>query len=441
MAENFFTGLTGALQQNAKQRNNDDYIELMRQKQLQSEMSGALADKRAAAADVRADEEMGMKREAAIRTQKDFDFRTSEAERKRAEEAAFRNDVSSTYQNHFGAVPEKDKSGNDVLDEKGSVKMRTPSQDDPMAFSNYLREFTGVLAKHGKLAPDQLKQLTDMKSAMEKDGTLKALQGWMTGAADDANALAKKFGYDPKSMKMAVEQDPKTKLFTPYLYATSLDGKQFKQDLTVFQMAMGLPATDVSTGANSRIVSGSTMLNDERRTVAAETSARAQLVNAMRPRGGGGGGSGEGGVSSKIYDQTADNIKQMVLPMPDGLSNPAVGDKVPEDYVGKSIVAKYAGLSLNKGEATDPLTAATMGLEAFQQINNRALELVRGQRYGADMQPASEGKTWDKLTPLQRQAVLFRERERIDRAMHPSTARQEAIKKQNADNRGGRPYN
>ena len=382
MAENFFTGLTGAIQQNAKQRNNDDYIELMRQKQLQSEMSGALADKRAAAADLRADEDMVMKREAAIRTQKDFDFRMSEAERKRAQEESFTRGSSDIYKRHFGPTPELDANGQEVKDEAGNVRMKTPNQHDPTLFGNYLRDFTGHLANHGKIAPEQLKQLTELKSAMEKDGTLKALQDWQQGDVKEGQILAKKYGLVPASMKMIVEKDKATNLLTPYLVATTIDGKPVKHNLAAFQMAAGLPVADPTASDNQRIIAGSQMANDSLR-------AQAAMKNADRPRGGGGGGGGDdggpetGGLSLKAFNKEAslfnDNINQSQprysFSVGEVLGPDQKGEKV--DEFKKEKLREFGMRALRSGAATNATDAQTIALRTFDAYESDALKNIR----------------------------------------------------------------
>jgi hypothetical protein len=381
MAENFFTGLTGAIQQKAKQRNNDDYIELMRQKQLQSEMSGALADKRAAAADLRADEDMVMKREAAIRTQKDFDFRMSESERKRAEEDSFRQGSAAIFKRHFDPSPERDAAGLEIKDEAGNVRMKTPSPTDPIVLSNYLSEFTGHLAKSGKMDPGTLKQLTDMRTTMEKDGTAKALQQWMAGDVGPANALAERFGYEPKSMRMVVEQDPNTKLYTPYLYATSKEGKQVKQELATFQMAMGLPVTDPSAGRNEREIAGARMKADALR-------AQAAVDSANRPRGGGGGGGDDGGpetggLSLKAFNKEAsifnDNINQAQprysFAVGQVLGPDMKGEKV--DEFQKEKLRDFGMRALRSGAATNATDAQAIALKTFAAYEADALKNIR----------------------------------------------------------------
>jgi hypothetical protein len=374
MAENFFTGLTGAIQQNARQRNNDDYIELMRQKQLQREMSGALADKRAAAADLRADEDMVMKREAAIRTQKDFDFRMGEAERKRAEDASFKQGSADIYKRHFGQTPERDANGQEIKDEAGNVRMRTPSPTDPVVLGNYLSEFTGHLANSGRMDPGALKQLTEMRSTMEKDGTARALQQWMAGDVGPANALAQRFGYEPKSMRMVVEQDPNTKLYTPYLYATSKDGKQVKQELATFQMAMGLPVSDPSAGRNEREIAGARMRTDALR-------AQAAVDAANRPRGGGGGG-GRGGDDGDDDSPLTGKALRKELTAFDGM----LGRDKPEFT--SSTVGSITGPDMKERKVDDFKTdrVRELGIRALESGNARSAPealAVGKQRYEA----------------------------------------------------------
>jgi hypothetical protein len=216
---------------------------------------------------------------------------------------------------------------------------------------------------------------------MEKDGTAKALQQWMAGDVGPANALAERFGYEPKSMRMVVEQDPNTKLYTPYLYATSKEGKQVKQELATFQMAMGLPVTDPSAGRNEREIAGARMKADALR-------AQAAVDSANRPRGGGGGGGDDGGpetggLSLKAFNKEAsifnDNINQAQprysFAVGQVLGPDMKGEKV--DEFQKEKLRDFGMRALRSGAATNATDAQAIALKTFAAYEADALKNIR----------------------------------------------------------------
>ena len=98
MAGNFFTGLNDQLNVNDKQRSQDEQVEILRQRQRMYDVNSVIQNQRA-------DEEMGMKREAAIRVNRAADADFAQREKDRVEFENHKNDLKNFETAFWGPQP------------------------------------------------------------------------------------------------------------------------------------------------------------------------------------------------------------------------------------------------------------------------------------------------------------------------------------------------
>ena len=291
MAENFFTGLTGAIQQNAKQRNNDDYIDLMRQKQLQSEMSGALADKRA-------DEEMVMRREAAGRQQEESArrIRALDFEQRQKEDAAerlnrFRTE-SSNYATKFWA-PEAvlDAAGNPAMDKDGKP---ITTKRDPKNYRDQFKFYEGLAAighQHNGIDPKSYGQFLMDRTALEDRGKTQVFENALR---QDKDALAEVGAAVGLSGNVRVgSRVDRFGLPSMFFSGVGKDGKPAEVDALAAMGIFGGNAKDPTAGSRAQAVQTQNLKVSQQNADSNSVSARAAMVRAERPPSGGRGGGGD----------------------------------------------------------------------------------------------------------------------------------------------------
>lgn len=320
MAENFFTGLTGAIQQNAKQRNNDDYIELMRQKQLQSEMSGALADKRAAAADLRADEELGLRREAANRQQEESTrrIRALDFEQSQREEAAQRakkyTEESSQFATKYWA-PEAvlDAAGNPVLDAAGNP---VTTKRDPKNFRDQFKFWEGIAAighKHNGVDPKAYGQFLIDRRTLEEAGKTQVFENALRQEKDALTEVGAAIGLTGDVRIVPKKDSAGLPVFV--FTGKGKDGKPTEVEALTAMSIFGGNARDPAAGVRAQAVQGEDLKIKRADSDSRRISATASMVSASR-RGGGGDGGAESDESVPLSgkalaaqaDKLADNI-------------------------------------------------------------------------------------------------------------------------------------
>lgn len=298
MAENFFTGLTGAIQQNAKQRNNDDYIELMRQKQLQSEMSGALADRRA-------DEEMVMRREAANRQQEestrriralDFENNQREAQAKRAE--LVRTETADLASKYWGPQAVLGADGNPVMDKDGNP---VTTKRDPKNLRDQFLFFEKVAAishQHNGIDPKAYGQFLMDRKALEDAGKTQVFENALR---NDREALTEVGGAVGLSgdVRIGTRVD-KNGIPSMFFSGKGKDGKQTEVDALTAMSIFGGSAKDPIAGARAQAVQSKTIGISQQNADANTVSAQARMVSANHPPRGGGGSGGDSDGSGPL---------------------------------------------------------------------------------------------------------------------------------------------
>jgi hypothetical protein len=303
MAENFFTGLTGAIQQNAKQRNNDDYIDLMRERQLSSEMQNAVSNKRA-------DEEMGMRREEAVRRNRalDFDFNQKEEQARRVND--YRAESSQFAKNFWTPTPVLNADGTPVLDETGAPKM---NRRDPNNYRDQFNFYSGIAdiahkyngvdpVTYGKFLIDK-KNLEDQgrtqvfEKSLQRDPGALAEVGAAVGLTGGVNVVSKK---DKYGLPMFV------------FIGKDKDGKSAEVDALTAMSLFGAPnAKNPAAAERAQTKEGIEIGFRDRQVSAQEKSAAASMVGALNRgrRGGGDDGDEDGPLTGKAFRTEAERIQ------------------------------------------------------------------------------------------------------------------------------------
>jgi len=315
MAENFFTGLTGAIQQNAKQRNNDDYIELMRQRQLQSEMSGALADKRA-------DEDMVMKREAANRQQEESTrrIRALDFDQKQREDAAervnrFRTE-SSDYATKFWAPQAVlGADGNPTIDKDGNP---VTTKRDPKNYRDQFKFYEGLAEighRHNGIDPKAYGQFLMDKKGLDDLGKTQVFENALRQDKDALSEVGAAVGLGG-NVRVGSRVD---KFGQPSMFFSGVgkDGKPTEVDALLAMSIFGGNAKDPMAGSRAQAVQTQNLRVAQQRADADTVSASASMTRALRPSGGGDGGGGESNESVPLAgkalrtesDKLADNSR------------------------------------------------------------------------------------------------------------------------------------
>lgn len=290
MAENFFTGLTGAIQQNAKQRNNDDYIELMRQKQLQSEMSGALADRRA-------DEEMVLRREAAGRQQEESTrrIRALDFEQSQREEAAQRankyKEESSQFATKYWA-PEAvlDAAGNPVMDKAGNP---VTTKRDPKNFRDQFKFWEGIAAighKHNGVDPKAYGQFLVDRRALEEAGKTQVFENALRQDKDSLTEVGAAIGLTGDVRIVPKKDSAGLPVFV--FTGKGKDGKPTEVEALTAMSIFGGNARDPAAGVRAQAVQGEDLKIKRFDSESRRIGANASMLSASKRGGGGDGGGG-----------------------------------------------------------------------------------------------------------------------------------------------------
>ncbi len=363
----------------------------------------------------RADERMGMERDRSMRANRLADLQYTELEQKAQREKALRESMERNWSTVYGPKKEVAADGTEI-----------EVRPDPKDWRNQAKYFGMVAAEYAKVDPQAAAQLDTVRRQMEQNGLADAFRGMLVGNEDALRTVESHFNLKPGA-KIVTERVGKDGPELSFLTGTTKSGNLFKQDLTVGAMAMGLNI-DPNKGALE--------------TFKAQTDRdyKQGYVGALNARADAAAGRATSAADARfarIYDQVADNIRQTSVPFSDEFQPLGVQTPLQDPYT-KGFATKYAGYAIRGNDASDPIQAAEIGMQAADKINQTALTRVKGRMYAGDLTPASTGKTWQQLSPEQRQRVYNNERAQIDRLMDPATAAQEQNKLIRAENESPR---
>jgi hypothetical protein len=436
MAGNFFTGLNDQLNVNDKQRSQDEQVDILRQRQRMFDVNSAIQNQRA-------DEEMGMKREAAIRVNRAADADFAQKEKDRAEFESHKNDLKNFETAFWGPQP-KLVDGKPAMMQDG-VTPATYTRD-PKNMADRIDFYKGALdigRRYARTTPEMLKYF-EADRAVASSGNDELLKGVYKGDPNSQAAIGKMLGFaGPTTLREGRDQNGLPE-FT--FVGTDKDGKPKTVDYVQGLFAIGATGPNVQDKKQAIAVAGRKIVNDTTDSQARATSASAAVIRANRPSAGS-ADSDNDGVSDKAQAKADTALTKRL----DAVSKLASKDT---DYSDSFMVAGPAGL----GKPTDSFRQSkrvALSTDLVEKANGKGLRItdaeadiatknkfddveraaLSGRKYVKDGEgyrpamPAEKGAKDFRMLPLTQWKIQERNRLWNEEFARQKTAHDEAAKK------------
>ena len=380
MAGNFFTGLNDQLNVNDKQRNQDDSIDMLRQRQRMADVNSAIQNERA-------DEEMGIKRESAIRTNRDADFAYAQREQARKDAEAHHKELSAfdSPTGYWAPRPVNGPDGKPAIKADGTPETYTPDPANMGDRIDFYKGVAGIARKYAKTGPEMMK-FFDAENAVEQAGNTNLLRGLYKRDPNSQAAVGKMLGFSGPATLIEGRDSDNLPTFT--FSGKDENGKPVGVDFTQGLFAIGAnPNADLQTAKRGEAIKGAAVRNQTTIANARETSAEAAETRANRPARGPADSDGDG-VPDKVETSMTKRINSIATAAAkdDDFSDSFMvsgppGLEKPKDAFKQS---KLVGFSTKIAEGKKDLPDAEVLLAAKEKYASIERAAIAGRKYVKD---------------------------------------------------------